>query len=67
MIQCSTPGSVQYYIKLFKLVAFLTWNWWVHYTPVDRGLHSNPSDEFEDPEISKVKLELSDVYKYKIK
>lgn len=33
------------------------------YTPVDRGLHSNPSEEFEDPAISKVKLELSDVYK----
>jgi len=30
--------------------------------PVDRGLHSNPPEKFEDPAVSKVKLELSDVY-----
>ena len=32
-------------------------------TPVERGLHSNPSEEFEDPAVSEVKLEWFDVYK----
>ena len=37
----------------------------VYITPVDRGLHSSPSEEFEDPALSNDKLELSDVYKTK--
>lgn len=52
-IHCTSNLSLYFKHEINKL--------YKSYTPVERGLHFNTSEEFEDPAVSEVKLEWFDV------